>query len=256
MHFVSNLFSRRWLGGTLLVLFAMGLFIRLGIWQLDRLEQRRAQNAELQAVLDLPPLDLAEPLPDAPDALENRLATVTGRYDYANERVLLLQPWQSQPGVRLVTPLVIEGESAQSGGETAVLVNRGWVPQADFDAAELTKYQLEDGVVQVDGYLALSQPGRDESNAAAGRELYRVDIPAIAPALPYELLPVYLVESPEADLELEPPLRAAREVDLSEGPHLSYAWQWFIFSVLTGGLYLAFVRRSEREPASSPQNES
>lgn len=249
MSFVKNLFSRRWLSGTLLVLLAMALFVRLGIWQLDRLAQRRAQNADLQAVLDLPPLDLAAPLPDTPEALENRLATVSGRYDFANERVVLLQQWQGQPGVRLVTPLLLEG------GDTAVLVNRGWVPQADFDAGELAKYQTETVVVQVDGYLALSQQSRNGSDSG-GTEVYRVNIPAIAAALPYDLLPVFLVEAPGGAVELDPPLRAAREVDLSEGPHMSYAIQWFIFSVLTGGLYLAFVRRSERERPSSPQNES
>ena len=125
MSFLQRLFSRRWLGGTVLVLVAIGLFVRLGIWQLDRLDQRRAANEALRAVLDAPPLDLAEPLPAAPDVLENRLATVTGQYDFANERVVLLQTWQGQPGVQLLTPLLIEemaGDSAQSGGETAVLV--------------------------------------------------------------------------------------------------------------------------------------
>lgn len=250
MNLPRKLLSRRWLGGTLLVLFAIGLFVRLGIWQLDRLEQRRAQNAALQAVVDAPPLDLAEPLPGEPEALENRLATVTGRYDFANERVVLLQPWQGRPGVQLVTPLKIDGL------ETAVLVNRGWVPQAALEAGALEPYQTETGLVQIDGYLALSQPNRDNSSAAAGREVYRVNIPTIETALPYKLLPVYLVEAPGNEADLEPPLRAARAVDLSEGPHLSYAIQWFIFSLLTGGLYLVFVRRSERERPFTPPSES
>ena len=258
MSFLQRLFSRRWLGGTMLVLVAIGLFVRLGIWQLDRLDQRRAANEALRAVLDAPPLDLAEPLPAAPDALENRLATVTGQYDFANERVVLLQTWQGQPGVQLLTPLLIGGaasELAQSGGETAVLVNRGWVPQAEYEAGELARYQTETGLVQVSGYLALSQQSRTE-NSATSQEIYRIDLEAIGEALPYNVLPVFLVEAPDGAAELEPPLRAARDVDLSEGPHLSYAWQWFIFAVLTGGLYLAFVRRSERERPSSPQNES
>ncbi len=249
MNLLKTLFSRRWLGGTLLVLFAMGLFVRLGIWQLDRLDQRRAQNEVLRTVLDAPPLDLAEPLPENIDALENRLATAAGRYDFAQERVLLLQSWQGRPGVELVTPLLIEGV-----GNTAVLVNRGWVPQAEYEAGELDKYQTETAVVQVEGYLALSQPGREESPAVAPEEIYRMDLAAMAAALPYDLLPVILVQSPTEEFELEPPLHAAREVDLSEGPHLSYAWQWFIFCALTGGLYLAFVRRSEQERPSPPKN--
>ncbi|MFZ1401249.1 MAG: SURF1 family protein [Candidatus Promineifilaceae bacterium] len=250
MSLLKTLFSRRWLGGTLLVLFAMALFVRLGIWQLDRLEQRRAQNEGLRAVLDLPPLDLAEPLPEKPEALENRLATVSGQYDFANERLVLLQTWQGAVGVQLVTPLLVDGLV-----DTAVLINRGWVPQSEYEAEQLEQYRADQGVVQVSGYLALSQPGREASSAAAGREVYRVDIPAIEAALPYALLPVMLVEAPGTAVDIAPPLRTPREVDLSEGPHLSYAWQWFIFCVLTGGLYLVFVRRSELERPSSPQIE-
>ena len=249
MNFVKTLFSRRWLGGTLLVLFAMGLFIRLGIWQLDRLAQRRAQNELLLAVLDSPPLDLAEPLPQETDAVENRLADVSGVYDFAEERILLLQSWQGQAGVHLLTPLLIDGL-----GETAVLVDRGWVPQAEYEAGQLAAYHSETGETAVSGYLALSRPGRGEAPAVAPQEVYRVDLAAVAAALPYELLSVYLVEAPTEALEVEPPLHAPREIDLSEGPHLSYAWQWFIFCVLTGGGYLIFVRRSERERPSPPTN--
>jgi surfeit locus 1 family protein len=183
--------------------------------------------------------------------VENRLATVTGRYDFVNERVVLLQTWQGRTGVQLVTPLLIEGVA-----DTAVLVNRGWVPQTDYDAGALAKYHSDTGLVQVSGYLALSQPNPNASSDAAASEVYRVDIPAIAAVLPYDLLPVFLVESPGETVDLEPPQRIAREVDLSEGPHLSYAWQWFIFCVLTGGLYLVFVRRSEQERPSFPTDEA
>lgn len=249
MILLKQLFSRRWLSGTLLVLFAMGLFARLGIWQLDRLDQRRAQNALLRAALDAPPLDLAQPLPGLPDALENRLAIVTGHYDFAEERLVLLQTWEGRTGVQLVTPLLIEG----MGGEaTAVLVNRGWVPQAEYEAGTLADYQTATNVIEVSGYLALSQPGREDTLTAAPLEVYRIDISAIEAALPYKLLPIVLVEAPGEAVEVEPPFRAQREVDLSEGPHLSYAWQWFIFAVMTGGLYLYFVRRSEqKQPESS-----
>ncbi len=253
MRLIKKLFSRRWLGGTVLVLVAIALFVRLGIWQLDRLEQRRIQNAASLAVLAAPPLDLAAPLPATPEALENRLASVTGQYDFDNERILLLQPWQSQPGVILVTPLIIESSAEPP---LAVLVNRGWIPQADFDAGALAQYQNETGTVGVDGYLALSQPSANGSSSATESEIYRVDIPAIAASLPYDLLPIVLVEAPEGDVDLDPPRRAGREIDLSEGPHLGYAVQWFIFSMLTGSLYLLFVRRSERERPSTSPNES
>lgn len=248
MNLFKQLFSRRWIGGTILVLVVVALFVRLGFWQLDRLDQRRAANAVLQEALNAPPLDVAEPLPDTPEALENRLATATGIYDFAQERLVLLQTWQGRPGVALLTPLLIGGDE-----DTAVLVNRGWVPQAEYEAGQLDSYQTPTGPVQVDGYLALSQPNRAATGEPAGVEVYRMEIDAIAAALPYALLPVILVDAPPEDtFDREPPLRTPREVDLSEGPHLGYAWQWFIFAVMTSGLYVYFVRRSSIErPAPS-----
>ncbi len=249
MTLLRQLFSRRWLGGTLLVLAAAALFVRLGVWQLDRLAERRGQNEALRAALDAAPLDLAQPLPGTVESLENRLATVTGRYDFTQERVVLLQRWQGRTGVLLVTPLLIEGRD-----NTAVLVNRGWVPQAAYEAGELGGYQTAVGSVPVSGYLALSQPGRGKATNTA-LEVYRIDIAALEAALPYTLLPVVLVEAPETGVDLLPPFRIQREVDLSEGPHLGYAWQWFIFAVLTSALYLVFVRRSEQErPSPTPDH--
>ena len=52
------MFNRRWLGTTVLVLLGTALCVRLGIWQLDRLEGRRAFNDQVRSMRSLPPLDL------------------------------------------------------------------------------------------------------------------------------------------------------------------------------------------------------
>jgi len=62
--------------------------------------------------------------------------------------------------------------------------------------------------------------------------------------LPYELLPFYIVESSSTegnDTNPALPYHQPREVDLSEGPHLSYAIQWFLFSLILIGGYIAYV---------------
>ena len=109
--------------------------MRLGFWQLDRLEQRRARNAQLSHQLSLSPLVLgADPLADDPAELKYRLATVQGYFDYERQVILKLQnlrasegfasPLQSV-GVDIITPFIIENT------QTAILVNRGWVPEGD-----------------------------------------------------------------------------------------------------------------------------
>jgi surfeit locus 1 family protein len=71
---------------------------------------------------------------------------------------------------------------------------------------------------------------------------YRMDIEAIQAQMPYKLLPVYVKQAPEEGNQ-QLPLRAEREVDLSEGPHLGYAIQWFLFSTILGVMYIALVNK-------------
>jgi surfeit locus 1 family protein len=67
--------------------------------------------------------------------------------------------------------------------------------------------------------------------APADGRVKTVDLEGIATALPYRLAPLYLLARGEE------PTRAALPVpapltELSEGPHLSYAIQWFSFAAV------------------------
>ncbi|RMG89689.1 MAG: SURF1 family protein [Chloroflexi bacterium] len=231
------LVSRRYRWATLAVVLGMGLLARLGFWQLDRLAQRRAANAVLAESLNASPVNLADVVWEGDVAVwENRLAFVEGEYDLAHQMVLLVQNWQGRAGVHLIAPLVL------GDGETAVLVDRGWIPESERD--NISQFDLS-GPVTVNGYIALSQTISRNTNQSVSNqfqpEWYRVDIAAIEATLPYKLLPVYLVESPSADGNTTLPFRSERVIDLSEGPHLSYAIQWFLFSLLLGGMYIGYV---------------
>jgi hypothetical protein len=77
-------------------------------------------------------------------------------------------------------------------------------------------------------------------------EIRRVEIDRIAPQLPGDVLPVYL------DLMASrPPVTAQDPVpipepELDEGPHLSYAAQWFIFALFVVIGWVLAVRKSVR----------
>lgn len=229
------LFSRQWLLPTVAVVAGMIFLARLGFWQLDRLEQRRERNAALITALESEPVDLNEAtLPDDLVSLKDRDVLAQGEFDFMYQGIVKLQTFQGQPGVNLVAPLVL------AGGKTAVLVDRGWVPEtanrADYD---------EPGPITINGYIALTQTiNRTGASSTITDELawYRVDIDAIQVQVPYKLLPVYIRQAPEEDNQ-KPPLRTEREVDLSEGPHLGYAIQWFLFSTILGVMYIALVNK-------------
>lgn len=246
MLIIRAMFSRRWLPATMIVIVAMLLMIRLGIWQLDRLEQRRAENAVLMAVLEADPLLLTgEPLPEDLESLADRQIVAEGAFDYNRELVLLVQNWSGRAGVHLLTPFIFEG------GDTAVLVDRGWVPQADYETDALAQYEAP-AEGSLNGYLALSQTlgnRQAETTAEVQTAVYRVDVSQIAGQLPYDLLPMYVIQAP--DDNSRPPFREAPEIDLSEGPHLSYALQWFSFSVIVAvGYCVLLYKRSTAEAES------
>jgi surfeit locus 1 family protein len=228
----------------------MAFLARLGIWQLDRRDQRRAANAELSAQLAQPPLLLDDaPLPAEPAALRDRLATARGRFDYERQIALTDQSWRGQPGFHLLAPLVL------ADGRTAVLVDRGWLPLDEEDPARWAAFD-EPGLAVITGTMQLTQPPRvatADEESGPRQAWYRVDIKAIGRQMPYELLAVYLRQSPAGGGD-SLPYREAPAVDLSEGPHLGYAIQWFLFAAILGVGYIGYVAR--QRPSSSAGGKS
>jgi len=69
----------------------------------------------------------------------------------------------------------------------------------------------------------------------------RLDLPALTQALPYPILPVAILQTADSGLPRYPMRLAAPEVD--EGPHLSYAVQWFFFSAMAAAFALVVVAK-------------
>jgi surfeit locus 1 family protein len=229
-----------------MVLGMIGL-ARLGIWQLDRLAQRRAANAALIAVLESEPLDITTAvLPPDLTPLKDRQAIAIGTFDFEQQGLLKLQVWQGLAGAHLLAPLLL------ADGKTAVLVDRGWIPEAETAVSNRRQYD-EPGQQTIHGYIGLTQT-RANSSQPLPYEWFRVDIAQIQQQLPYDLLPIYLVQTPPEGGDQAPPFREEQVIDLSEGPHLSYAIQWFIFALILGGGYLIFVNKSlQHEPQTTEQ---
>ncbi|MDX1613768.1 MAG: SURF1 family protein [Candidatus Promineifilaceae bacterium] len=239
------LVSRRWVLVSLLVVAGVILLAWLGFWQLDRLAQRQARNAELVRQLSAAPLDLNRAtLPDDLTTLRDRSVIVNGRFDYGQQLLLTQQSWQGRPGAHLITPLIL------NGGGRAVLVDRGWIPAEEVRQADLTSF-AESRVGSVNGVIQLTQTlpgGRSVVPDAPQKTWYRVDIEAIEAQMPYELLPVYVQQTPEGggNGRGELPYRAEPEYDLSDGPHLGYALQWFAFAIMLAVGYVYYVARRSR----------
>jgi surfeit locus 1 family protein len=70
------------------------------------------------------------------------------------------------------------------------------------------------------------------------------DLEQIASQLPYPVLPVYIQEQPDP-ADAAPPIPFQPELELTEGPHMGYALQWFTFTAILVAGYPFFVRKQE-----------
>jgi surfeit locus 1 family protein len=235
---------RLWL--TLAVVAGAIVCCRLGIWQLDRLAQRRAQNTLISVRMVQPALPLDGSALD-PQALDYRRVEVRGVYDSAQEIVLRNQALDGAPGVHVLTPLRL---SAAGTPALAVLVDRGWLPLERSSPDDRRAYAAEPGEVVVQGIARRSQDagGPQDPPLAAGQTRrdawFRIDIPQIEPQTGYTLLPIFIAQQPAPG---DPPLPQRIPIaDLGEGPHLGYAFQWFAFATILLVGYPALVYQQMR----------
>lgn len=245
----SFLRSPRWAGYlALVVVFALASSA-LGVWQLNRRAEALAEVARIDANYDAEAVPVAEALPDPAEFdIDQRWLVVAleGEYLADEEVVVRNRPFEGSSGFEVVTPFRLDDGSV-------FMVDRGWIAQgsdgrpSDYDAPPSGRVEIE----------ARLKAGEDRiaGRTSTGNELATLDLAELADRVD---APAYtgaygvLVQS-AADAD-EPPLAAARPVR-DEGPHLSYALQWFVFALM------AFVglgwaanqeRRALAEASASP----
>jgi surfeit locus 1 family protein len=248
MKILRAMFSRQWIVATLLVLAGGALCVRLGIWQLDRLEQRRAFNAHVEAMWAAEPLILeGQPAEDL-TTMEYRAVTVSGTYDLENQVALRNRYFRNEYGYHLLTPLILDDGSA-------VLVDRGWIPADGNDTpVDWRKYD-QPGPVILEGQIRLGQAKPDlggvpDATLAPGQTRLDfwniVNLERIREQVPYPLLDVFV--QPDVDLQdVEPPIPYQPEIELTEGSHQGYAIQWFTYATILVTGYPFYVRRQIKE---------
>jgi len=242
--FLRKMFTRKWLLTTLLVFLGTALCIRLGIWQLDRLDQRRAFNNQVISMRAMSALNLNAGNSDSIETMEWRSVTISGEYDFENQVAIRNQYYHDQYGYHLLTPLLSQG--------MAVLVDRGWIPADGNTApADWRKYD-EPGVVTVTGQIRLGQSkpaigGVADALPADGSPLWvwnNGDVEKIALQLPYPILKIYIQPDINNDDKV-PPIPYQPTVELTEGPHFGYALQWFTFATILFVGYPFYLRKQE-----------
>lgn len=223
---------------------AVVAMVNLSMWQFHRLDQRRLFNSRVENRTDLALIDLSRDPVEDPNAMEWRRVGVTGTYR-PDEQVLILNRSQGgRAGVNVVTPL-------ETVSGSVVLVVRGFLP---LDRAVPSPPSGPVTIVGTARQSDVERTGTPTTGSGRVGEFFRLDIDRIDQQVEGNLLPIAiyaLASDPLDDSSLE---TVAAPV-LSEGPHLSYAIQWLIFSAaVIVGWVLAIRRtingRSRSEPSS------
>lgn len=240
----------KWIIRHLLVTALVIAMVLLGLWQLRRLDDRRNHNALVSARQDMPVADVRAVVPagaaagDAPvEAVLYRKVRASGTFAGGDTVTVANRSLDGNAGGWVLTPLRFDDGSA-------VVVNRGFIR---YDAeGELVAPPPPRGAVTVTGLVFPSQfrGSFGPTDPSQGRlsVLARADIKRYAAQLDYSVLPAYLQAETTSPAEPAPaPGRPALvSLDppaLDEGPHLSYAVQWFIFSTIALGGYGLLLRK-------------
>jgi surfeit locus 1 family protein len=221
----------RWLLGHAVVLALVVVLASLGLWQLRRLDERRDANAAVlrgtrsTVALD----DVLRPADGEVGDARYQRVRVRGTFDEANEVLVRFRTNRGLPGYEVVTPLFVEDHRPG----TAVLVNRGWVPLELGDSWKERGALPPAGVVEVVGMVrrdeseARYKPSRDEDGPLV---VGSIATPRLAKDLDRYLYPGWLqLLEPDDPSSYPEPLDTP---DLDEGPHFTYALQWFAFATI------------------------
>jgi surfeit locus 1 family protein len=202
------------------------LFARLGFWQLSRLDERRVRNAMVTDRLGEPPVTLAA-LPRDTAVSHFRRVMLEGRYDYAHEVAWTNLSREGSPGVHLLTPL------RRAGSDTAVLVDRGWVYSPDGMTIDRARWQEGDSLSGIGRVQEIGRALPEEATRIGHPDEIRWLSPdSIARRAGYPVAPFFVgLDGDPTTASLTTPARTPPPA-LDEGPHMSYAIQWFSFAAI------------------------
>jgi cytochrome oxidase assembly protein ShyY1 len=228
------LWSPKWLSLTVLVAGLVVTMLWLASWQFDRLDERRAENAAMDAGLSEDPRDLASILSDPGAIHAFTHTTAEGEYLPGSQIWVQGRSLDDNPGLWLLAPF------KWSSGET-IMVVRGWVPVTRVTPI---KEAPPGGTVSLIGVLI---PGEVQRNVGPQDRVNsglftRVDLEIMGEQLGLALGVVYL-QLTTPDVSNGPIALSAPVVD-GEGPHKGYALQWIGFS-LTAVVGLGALVRNE-----------
>ena len=209
----------------------------LGMWQLSRLDERRSYNSIVTSQFGQPTEQLSSLLQSFEEGSDilYRVAEVSGEFDPSKQIYVVNRSQNGIAGVHVVTALKTLENSL------FIAVNRGFIPRSVYLEANPGDLSPPIGEVDVRGLVIAGK----KDDRGYGDEMAEIDLAVLSDYWEIELASVFLQrEELNAVAEIPIPLPLP---DLTEGPHLSYAVQWFIFMTIALIGYPLVLRKVSKE---------
>ena len=219
--------------------------VSLGVWQLQRADEKATAQAARDAALAAPPLRPGAAALAA-SALDGRRLELVGRFE--PQRTLLLdnRTHRGVAGFHVLTPLRLDD------GGAVVMVLRGWVARDLRDRARVPGFPTPEGTVRIEGLAMaeLPQPivlSRAADAAERGSPIRQhFDLEAWRRVEAPGALPVVVRQTSDSNDGL---VRDWPQPGSGVDKHRGYAVQWFAMAFVTGVLWWRFGRIHVRRRA-------
>lgn len=230
---------------TLLTVVLFPLMVGLGLWQIDRAEEKRSIQREAEQQQAMPPLDM--------DAM-----SIAGMANLRYRKVQFSCRWL--PQYFLLDNQVQNGKAGyqviglvQLASGQHVLVNRGWQAMHP-DRAKLPIIPPAGTGMETGGIFLADDLVKDEPVYAEQgwpRRIQRLHLPALAREAGVELLPfvIRLDQGSPSALAVHWPV-----INTLPEKHEAYAIQWFAMSAALLIFYIVLGFRKEEMPGVCTEN--
>ena len=238
-------FARRplWILSHVLVVALLLTMAAAGVWQLQRHNQRQELADRVESRADEPFTELGNVLTDRTgdaeyDAIELTHVILRGNWIPDEQVAVRNRSLGGSAGLWVITPLDL-------GNGTAVAVNRGFVPSG-FPIPEAPQ-----GEVELTGFLRSTQTreriGPTDPPEGTLEVMNRVDVERLDQQTGLPLLGAWVQMGRSDPLAPDPYPEPLPRPTADGGPsHLSYAGQWFAFTLIGLIGYPLVLRRIAR----------
>ena len=229
---------------TLITMLIIPILIALGIWQLNRAEEKHQIDQGVIQAQNKAPLDINLFLINQDNFSDQiyRNAFLTGRYDTNINFLLDNRTHQGKAGFQVLTPFLL---NYPSNNPKAILINRGWIAYQgtrnniqDITTTNKTRKIL--GTIQKIGDSIILAEDNNKSSSSYPKIIQSISVEKLSNEINYKLLPIIiqLDKSEESGFtrEWQPYYGTADK-------STAYAVQWFSMAFVLLALFIKINTR-------------